>query len=414
MAGPIGVINPTRVEANLRVTGYDKKIQMKEIAHDIYTPLTGLYNTEKKTIPLDKIIAKVDSKFNTANNVRLPLKEHLSQGGTYGETNLVGREENMSTKSAIIYRDNFRHAVTNHGYGSRKLDHDWYGLIEQHINDLGPYAQAQLGLEVRQAILERFGETLVQGDTAAVRNWNRHIYVAGLGINSAVPAYNANTATYTTNILARIAASGGGSTKVPHVNQTLTIPNLSNASNWCFEERIKPLKLPVPGGEGYVLTVSERQATYMGDDKWTNRNLGSTYITLNKLSEKVQNWRGVLGFFKNFLIVVDKRQPVIDITGTSYPFGLSAQYVWPTDQDERNRSQDTVIDTAFILGNGALINYYPEPIHNVKQLDDYGKIVGTGLALVRGVQQPFYLDANDANPDQFTSGVIFCRLPDYV
>jgi hypothetical protein len=344
------------------------------------------------------------------------MKLKLSGSGVYGNDIAIGTEERPVTRAVTIYRNNLRKTVVEPGYGVRALDAEAYHLYEQHVDDLADWNQEHEGLEIRQTCLERFGETLVYGDTAAaaIRNWNMNIFVAGLDLAYASPTYSSTVATYTENIVAKLQESGGGDIKNPTVGQTLNQPNLSHISNFVLDRRITPLNIPgLPGGKGVVLTMSERQANYLGDPAWSQRNMGGLYVAKTALPEKVMNWPGVLGAYKDLLLVVDVRQPTVDITGTSAPYGLAAQCVWPGEEDLRNRAQNTICDTAFILGKGAYINWYPEKLHHIQQLDDYAAIKGHGTALVRGIQLPHYTDENGNNPEQFSSGVVFLRLPTY-
>lgn len=416
MGTQIGVLAPARMPANSRVIGYDKQLQMKTLLEDIYSKLVGTYSTEKENIP-NGIEMRVSDAISTATEGVITVKLPLNGAGVYGNNFAIGTEERPRTRAVILYRNDLRKTVTTPGYGVRKLDAQLYKLYETHIDDLADWNKEHDGLETRQAILERYGETLIYGDTAAncVRNWNKNIFVCGLGLREAVPTYSANVVTYTANIVQKIQDSGGGSVKIPHVGQTLNQPNLSNMQNNAIAQRITQLKIPgLPGGEGWVLVISELQATYLGDPVWSTRNLGHLYTQKTSLNEKVMNWPGVIGAYKKFLIVEDPRQPTIDITGTSAPFGLAGGYMWPGDEDERHRDENTVCDTAFVLGKGAYINWYPEKIHHIQQVDDYGKIVGHGTALVRGKQTPHYTDENGLNPEQFSSMVALCRLPNYV
>ena len=347
---------------------------------------------------------------------RIVVKLKLNGAAVYGNNFAIGREERPRTRTTTIFRNDLRKVVTTPGYGVRKLDAKLYKLYETHIDDLSDYNKEHDGLETRQAILERYGETLMYGDTAAVctRNWNMNIHVCGLPYRTCSPTYSNNVVTYTANIIQKLKDSGGGSIKIPHTGQVLDQPNLSNLQNLAIAKRITPLKIPgLPGGEGWVVTISELQAVYLGDPAWSNRNMGHPHMMTRALPEKVMSWPGVLFAWKKLLIVEDPRQPTIDITGTSDPFGLSAGYLWPGDEDERHRDENTVCDTAFLLGRGAYINWYPEKVHHIQQLDDYGKIVGHGTALVRGKQTPLYTDENGNNPEQFSSIVSLCRLPDY-
>jgi hypothetical protein len=417
MGSQIGVLTPAQIASDSKIVGYEKKLQMKELLEDIYSQLTGQYNTERKSLPKNAMKLDIsDAALSNSTEAVITMKLPLQDPGVTGNNFAIGQEERPRTRACKIYRNNLRKPVTSPDYGVRKLDAEGYKLNEQHIDDLTPWNKEHYGLEARQSILERFGETLPYGDTAAscVRNWNMNMYVCGLPLREAQPTYSSNVNTYTTNIVAKINDSGGGDIKTPHVGQTLNIPNLDNISNFALQQRINRLSIPgLPGGKGYIATISELQANYLGSPAWSSRNMGAVHINTAALPEKVMNWPGVLGSYKDLLIVVDPRQPTVDITGTSQPHGLSGGYMWMGENDQRNRDQDTVCDTVFILGNGAFIDWYPEKIRFVYQLDDYGAIKGVATALVRGVQTPHYTDDNGNNPEQFSSAVALCRLPEY-
>jgi len=412
----VGVLTPNILDSNSQIKGYDKKLRMKSLVDDIYNDLGGLYNTETKTIP-NAIYMEVDI-MSGSNNVNITMKKPLSGAGVFGNTVAIGNEERPVTKTMTIYRNNCRKVVTTPGYGVRKLDAEAYKLYEQHIDDLATWNKEEEGLEIRQAFVQRFGETLIYGDTASLcaRNFNPNIFVSGLPLSTASPTYSSNLATYTTNIVNKITAAGGGSI-LPTVGQTLNQPNLSNISNFALARRITPLKIPgLPGGKGFVLTISELQAVYLGDPAWSARNLGDLYVKVASLPEKVQQWTGVLGAYKDLLLVVDPRQPTLYPTGSSAPHGLSAGYLWPGDIDYRYRDDRDVCDTAFLHGRGSLIKWNAEKLHHITQTDDYGAVIGHGTACVRGIQDPLYdqQTPNMGSWEKFNNVLVLCRLPDYV
>jgi hypothetical protein len=412
----IGVLAPTQLPANSRIRGYDKQLRAKGLLEDIYAKLSGEYNTEKKSIPNAIYMTISDAALSETEQATITMKLKLRDAAVYGNNFAIGTEELPRTRTMTIYRNNLRKTVSTPGYGKRKLDAAAYGLFEQHIDDLADYAKEHEGLEIRQAGVERYGETLRHGDTQAtcVPHWNRNIFVSGNALRSCRPAFSNTLATYTQNIVARVLAAGGGAI-APTVNQTLNQPNLSNASNFALQQRIARLSIPgLPGGRGFILTMSELQATYLGDPAWSQRNLGSLYTQLTSLPEKTQNWPGVLGAYKDFLLVVDPRQPTIVVGGTSEPYSLTAGYMWPGEVDQRSRDDANTLDTFFIWGKGGLANWYPEKLHHIQQVDDYGAIVGHGFGLVRGVSEAIYFDQNSANEEQFTSVLGICRIPDYV
>jgi len=414
--GGVGVLAPTILDSNARRTMYDKKLVMRSLPEDIYTALSGLYNTESESIP-NAIYMNVASETLSGTTARITMKKPLSGAGVFGNSVAIGNEERPTIKTTTIYRNNCRKVVTTPGYGVRKLDADYLGLYEQHLEDLATWNKEQEGLEIRMSFLQRYGYSLTLGDTASscTQNYNPNIFVAGLPIRSCSPAFSSNVSTYTTNIVNSLIAAGGGSI-VPTVGQTLNQPNLSNASNFAMARRITPLSIAgLPGGKGYICTVSELQHAYIGDKAWSQRNMGSL-IERTSLPEKTANWPGVIGAYKDLLIVVDPRQPTLNPTGSTSPFGLSAGYLWPGDIDLRYRDDRDVCDTFFILGKAAIVKWEAEKVHHITQDDDYQNVRGHGTARVWGMQLPIY-DQQTPNMGswEYFGGILgLCRLPDYV
>jgi hypothetical protein len=207
----IGVVAPTALPAQSMITGYDKKLRMKSLLQDIYGKMEGLYNTTKKTIPNAIYMQVAEEAISDSTTAVITMKKPLSGNGVFGNTVAIGNEELPNTKALTIYRNNCRKVVTTPGYGVRALDAAAYKLYEQHIEDLATWNQEEEGLEIRQAFMERFGETLIYGDTSGTcsRNFNPNIFVCGLALRSASPTYSSNVATYTTNIVNKIVAAGG-------------------------------------------------------------------------------------------------------------------------------------------------------------------------------------------------------------
>ncbi|MCP4651140.1 MAG: hypothetical protein GY853_13825 [PVC group bacterium] len=413
----MGVLNtpPQLANASL-IAGFDKKLQMKSSLLDIYENSSGMYVMENKKIP-NAIRMMVDQKVADKNNITITFTGELQGLGIYDLTRARGLERYPITKSVTVYRNIVRKVVGEPGYGPDELDAKPYGLYEQWIDQLGEWNRQHHGLSLRQCVLEQYGESLQYGRTAAFcpRNWTPNILVAGRSLRNMQVPYQTNRATYTTNIVNAIFASGANSL-TPLVTQTLNMPNLSNAQNACLGMRIEKLSIPGFSAGGWILTMSELQATYLTDPVWSTRNLGSQYMQFNDLNEKVQNWYGVMGRYKDFLLVQDILQPTLIISGTSAPWGMTAGYMYPGTDDDRERDDDDTRDTANILGKAAVIDWNPQKLHHISDDDDYKITLGHGTSLVEGVSQPIYDDEAPrfGSHEQYTSAVMICGLPDYV
>ena len=407
---------------------YDKELRMKSLLYSIYTSVQGQYNTEKKTVP-NAIYMKVGKGvLSDGSSAVIQMKYPLRQPGVFGSEIAVGREEGVELKKCEIFRNNCRKVVAVMQYGIEKLDYDYLDLFKKHVDDLAVWNKEQEDLEIHQALLETFGETLWYGDTAAMcpRTWNPNIYIAGAG-----PVSFTGTPTAAELRTAMDAAPNSGEGTI------LTSDVLTAISNYALAKRIERLDLDVPGGKGYILTISELQAAYLGDPAWSARNLGSLFTSVASLSDRVMKWPGVIGSFKDLLIVVDVRASTVRRTaedGTPLAAGnVNAGYMYHGDRDARGRGLGTTsttstrtMDAAVIHGKGALVKWEPEPLHSIQQLEDYAKIKGVGTACVRGIQIPIYRNgASGIAPqpgtafglpvtpaiEQFSSAVVLCGIP---
>lgn len=413
----IGLNTPPILAANSQIRGYDKKLQMKSALQDIYENSKGMYVQDKKTIP-NAIRMMVDARARSeSNNITITWTDKLQGLGIYDPQVAIGQERYPITKSKTIYRNIVRKVVGKPGYGNEALDSKPYGLYDYWIEQLAVWNREHHGLSIRQCILEQYGESLVYGRTLPLcqRNWSPNFLIAGQNQRNMQVAYNTNRATYTNAIVNSIFASGGNSL-TPLVTQTLNMPNLSNAQNTALAMRIEKLQLPGFNAGGWVLTMSELQATYLSDPVWSARNLGSQYIAYNRLNEKIQNWYGVIGRYKDFLLVEDVMQPTLIISGTSEPWGMTAGYMLPGDDEDRERDNINTRDTVFILGKAAVIDWNPEPLHHINEDDDYGLVEGHGTALVEGITMPVYdqQTPRQGSHEQYSSAVMVCGLPNYV
>ena len=423
MAG-LGMLGPTALSPQSRKIGLDTELQIKSVPKSIYTALKGLYNAKQQAMP-NGIYMKVNEvALKNAWRARITLLERLSEGGVMGGRQAIGAEEQPSTKVAEVYHNNCRKVVSVPGYGIEKLHAEYLNLFEKFIDQLADWNREQEDLEIHQALLETYGETLLHGETAALPDagdpsqpgggpceprWNPNVFVAGHGAHNQ-PAYNLNILTHTQNILNALTATPGGA------GTFLDTDALSNISNYALLKRIEPLDIPgAPSGKGYVLTISELQAMYIGDPNWSAKNLGTLFIQKTGLNEKVMNWPGVLGMYKDLLLVVDHRTPTVTRDGST---SLTSGYMKHGNIDDRNRDMASgdVFDVGILHGKGAVVKWEPEPLKSIKQDDDYEKVRGVGTACVRGIQIPLYWrDIESKQPDdvpeQFTSAVVLCAMP---
>lgn len=392
-----------QLPAASRIAGYNRVLRARATLKDIYTNHTGLFKRTEMGMP-NAIYMKVDEgQTRGTNNITITMKLPLTGAVVRGNRRLSGTEEDPNTVTAHVYRNQYKKAVKGEEYGVRYLDQVDYGLFQQHVRDLGAWAREYEGLEIRMAYLERYGHTLQDGDTQAVcvPEWTPHIFVQGAA-DLQQPAFDPNGVIYTNNIVNAILNANGGALTPQAQAHGITFRMLNKLAEMAMDEFIIPLQ--IGGQDAYILTISPRAAAMFTDPTWVTNNLGSQWTDYNRLSDKVQNWYGVIGKFMSssgadIYIVVDPRCPTVLPSGSAEPFSLRAGYVWPGDVDLRNLANPATRDVYTLHGRAGICNWEPEKMHFVSQDDDYGRILGDGLAGVRGIMQVQY---DSENPDATT------------
>lgn len=392
--------------AGSRMTGYDKKLRIRAQLKDIYVNLPGLYQRQGQAIP-NGIYMKIDEMGQVSNEkITVSMKLPLSGSVVTGNRRLLGNEVAPTVKNGSIYRNNYKFAVRTETYNTRELDQRAMGLFDMHVKDLGTHASQFEGLQIRQALIKKFPTDMIDGDLAGVisQSWNPNVHVAGAtDLNQ--PSYDTNNQNFINNIVASMYSVGGQLDNVQAGSATFRLMN--KIALRALDKKLMPLE--IGGNEAFVLAVSPLAASMFGDPTMggsgATTSMGQVWVDHNRLSEKVQNWYGILGKFISSIgvdiyVVVDPKCPVVEPGGSSAPYTLTDRYVIEGDIDNRQNTTSGETknkDVCVLLGKGALAKWEPEKLHMVKHEDDYGRILGTGYAGVRGIQRLEFDQASASN-----------------
>jgi hypothetical protein len=400
------------------ITNYSKELRRKAVLRDIYTNLRAkeiLYEGQRMALP-NGIYGTISPKdASGANNIRVTLKLPINANILRGNAVAVNTEVAPELRTGTLYRNNYRFVVQDEpGYGNDKLDAAPYSLYQTHVDDLGPHAGAEEGLEIRMALVETNGWNLMVGATAAVcpAQWNRNFFVAGLTI-AQQPAFHPNYATYTNRLASAInQASGGNAQFAQTAAQMLNGIVMDQLGIYAIRRRMTPLT--IDGRHAFVLTISDVQAARFSNPTFTD-TLGNRWQAAAAISEKEQSWYGILGRWRSAVgcdiyVVVDERLPVLLPSGSAEPFGLAAFYNWPTDNEDRPFDNPILRDASILHGRGAVVNFEPEKMHYINDNYDYNIRNGYGYAGVRGIQQLQFdttpQDATGAAREYYGSAVV--------
>lgn len=407
MTSPTSIGNVSALSGSSQIAGFDKTLRQRAVVKDVFVNLSGIYDNEKQTIP-NAIYMKVNDATIGTNSVTITLKLPLTGAATTGNGELRGTEEEANTKHVTIFRNNYRKAVKVEEYGVRNLDQVDYGLYRKHIDDLGLWAQQYKGFEIRNALLERFSSNLPVGDLSSTltSEFNPNFYIENLS-ESAQPEFSdiasAPTAQLWTNeIVAAIDTAAGGSFTYNQSDaQAAQFRSFNKIAQRALNKKLWPLE--INGNDAFILTMPTLQASILSDPTFNSsgsESLASQWTAVNRLSEKMQNWYGLLGVYHtaigvDIMVIVDHKAPRVLPSGSGAPFTMTASYMDVGDTDNRSIAA-TARDVSFLLGKAALVEWEPEKLHFIKQDEDYFRIMGHGVAGVRGIQLPEFDTLNGA------------------
>lgn len=418
------IIAPGPLSASSQIIGFDKSLRARATLKDIYVNLQGLYKKTEQQIP-PGIYMQVDkSAESQSNRVVITMQLPLKGDPILGDDTISGNEEVPETKSATIYRYQYAKTVGTFGFGVNKLDQEPYGLYKNQVKNLGLWAQQFEGLEIRQAYVETYSMTLQSGlPGSCTARFHPHIYVQGaLDIDQPVRGIPSGTQEldYVNAISAAIVSAGGPA----HTDaQAATFRMMNKIAERALDLKLIPLS--IGGNDSFLLTVSTRTAAVMNDPQFgagTNSfGWGAAWHNIIQMQNKeAQMWYGILGCFKSaagcdIYVTVDPKLPSLILGGTGAPYSLTPGYVYPGDVDLRQYSNPNTRDISILHATGGVCKWDAEPLHFIKQDEDYFRKLGHGIAGVRGIQQvqfePDTFDPLVQNTEYYGSMLVIMDRP---
>ena len=368
------VAQPSNIIATMVQEYWDNELYADSLQQDIFSSLTTVFDeTVDIPIPNDALVMSANLPVNGERAAHLGFLKSLQGGGQEGDLAVqIGNEETLRTRDMTAYFNEFSHAVSGWNYGIHAHDAKPYGIYDPQMKKatmlLSDHANEKRGLYRRQALLERLSQNLTASPHGFTQTWNPNWYVKNLR-DSQQPAYSTNNATHTANIVNALLTAGTG------INAALDGHYLLALSNWAKAQRIEPLI--INGKKRYILTVPSEQTIWFSslDIAGSGGSWWSSYARLN--DEESLSFPGLLGEWKNILLVEDERAPTLTIGGSAAPFTLTANYLFPGNVDNRDET-DTARQVGFLLGKAPLIEWEPVKIHHRYEDFNYEKWIGKG------------------------------------
>lgn len=364
---------PRAIDVRLRQEFWDNKLETNSVPPDIMSSLTTVFDEEDDIIvPEDALVLQANLPTNGKRTYNFGFIDVLNQVGGEGDLFVqIGNEEPLRTKQFECQYNEFMHAVTGFNYGMSAHEAMPYRIYDESMDKgtelLGIHAQEKRGLYRRQALLERVSQNLTASPIFGTQSWNPHWYVKNL-FNTQQPVYDPNNATFTNSIATALNAAG------TTVNAALDAQYMLALSLRAKQLRINPLRI---GGKWrYILTVPSEQLVWFKslDIPGSGGEWMSQYTAKRDLGI---DFPGLIGEWENILIVEDDRAPTLTVGGSAAPFTLTANYLFPGNNDQRDETAGAR-QVGFLLGRGPLVEPYPEKIHHEYDDFNYRKWIGKG------------------------------------
>lgn len=378
----MAVAAPSNVIAPLVQEWWDNELHKETLRPDIFSALTtvfdGLKETKQISLPEAAIVMQMlDFPVTGERQGTIGFVNALTQPGGEGDLYVqLGAEETIRTKSQPFTFNEFSHGVSSWGYGIHYHDAKPYGIytggeqMPMITKLLGNHAWERFGLYRRQALLQRLSQNLTQSPINQNQTWNPHWYIKGIFDNQQ-PVYNTNNQTFTNRIATAFIQAGTG------INAALDGHYMIALKNRAKQLRIEPLTL---GGKSrYIFTCPSEQTVWFRslDVPGSGTNWWTSFARMSKTDQEALNFLNPIGEWDSIIVVEDERAPTITIGGSSEPFTLTPGYCRYGNDDERDTSAGAR-QIGFLLGNGPLLEPYPEKIHHEYDNWNYKRWLGKG------------------------------------
>ena len=369
----VASIKYNAIESKLRVTATLNDIFVQSMSDVNFTPEDG-----KMTLP-DQMTMKITAP-SGANTISIPFTDPIAGDPRAGRDRQSGFEVGRSLRYMDFGWNEESQAVMVTKWGKEYNDLQAHlGLFDRAQPDLSKYFLELTGRQFREASLRIRSRELIK-DTGLVQGWNPNMFIANTDPNDQ-PEYTSNIATFNERICDTMEAAAASDVGA---NAQFSIEFMDSILDYAvITKRIQPINM---GGEDrYILVLPSNQLAKVSS---LVGQLGNAWVDSRGLTDMEMKYTGILGRYRELLVVSDTRYPTLDVNYTSNT--LSPQYVEPGNRDGRNRkvyaADNTVWSVGGLYGAGAFGDWTKRDLHFEDEPQEYGKEVGVGAFRERGVQ----------------------------
>jgi hypothetical protein len=368
------VAAPAAMPTGLLLDAIEKKLVLESTLDDVFEDMSEVIEsngTEAISVP-DAIFMKLKAQPTGARTVTVPLLRPLQAALTVGAGTPIGNEETQRLKYAKFYYNEYSHAVPSTNYGVIKNDMDQLSVFEKIQPQLSKYMKEIRGQRIREASIRRFDNVVGDG-VIATQGWNQNWFIPNTELDS-MPVYSATPNTFTGNITTALDAAGGTDGSSANINTDYLDALAFYAPNVA---KIDPIM--IGGKPMYVVMIPSTQVALLTRN--TPGQLGNIFVNQNRFTDNIMKYNGVVGVYKNLILVEDMRYAEAEVTGAT---AIELRYLFAGNNDLRekavyNSSSAKNWDMGMLYGAGALCEWTVKDLHYETNVQDYNRNVGNGL-----------------------------------
>jgi hypothetical protein len=413
------VNDPETIDEALRIRKWQTTVNEESIPEDFLEPLSGNINYPSGSKPItlpDAAFLKLDSEASTASDVTIALfKTFYGDIGEGGQDDPRGTEESLIQKSFKMECNDIWHVHTAETYGKGARDKAPYKFTEASAKNEGLYFKQAIGRYRRHALVEGQSSNLLANPFYNSAMLNPHWFVPGVD-DDIQPNYSMVYENFTDSIVHALNHAGLG------IDAAVSPHFINRLQEWCFAH-LDPLE--DGDGQYFILALPSNQVTWLKHP--TNQHGLGQYWRIPDTGSKSIRYHlpGLVGQIGKMMIVEDMLAPSLTISGspsksaTTHDGTMTIQYRGMGKADDGSSDPRDVSASGrqlgIVIGNHAICEWFPEPLHWESDWKQYDRKYGTGLFGVYGCKIPAFnkTDSNHSNTFQYEGSCIvpFAKPP---
>lgn len=354
---------------------WEQQVWEESQERDVLTGFTGTYSDKFKSLP-DGIVNRVMLP-KGAYQANIGMLMDLDGAGTQGGGQLL-TTENLAMKQLTAYANDVRHGVNMEEFGIFAHMLEAYDVMGQVNSKLAAWLKFRRGKHMRQALLQRYSDNLVQAPTSLSIGWNKNWLVKN-STDAGQPTYDSTLSAFTSDIITSLVDAGYGTDAQMDVQFFSTLEYYIK-SVWKIQ--------PLDNGK-YIVTVAAKHARFLRD---LSDSSSLARLQMGTFSQEIakNGWaQTVLGEIGDMVLVVDERAPLLvyntangTLTGVYRDVGSVDDRAAYTQNVGNNR----LYSVGGVWGKGAITEAIAMKPRYDEEKNDVGRLRDLGLSTTYGMR----------------------------